>query len=71
MEYLYFAVGLILGSIIASLFICLKCRSGTLKIDHSNPEKDLYRFEIDEIEDLSKRRILILKIDNNADLSQK
>ena len=44
---------------------------GTLKIDHSNPEKDLYRFEIDKIEDLSERRVLILKIDNNADLSQK
>lgn len=71
MEYLSFAIGLVFGFITAILFICLKCRSGTLKIDHSNPEKDLYRFEIDEIEDLSKKRVLILKIDNNADLSQK
>ena len=71
MEYLYFAIGLILGSITTILFICRKCGVGALKIDHSNPEKDLYRFEIDEIEDLSERRVLILKIDNNADLSQK
>ena len=45
--------------------------SGTLRIDHSNPEKDVYRFEIDDIENLHKKKFIVLKIDNDADLSQK
>lgn len=69
MEYL---IGLILGCILSNLvfFIRYRC-AGVLKIDHSNPEKDVYRFEIDKLDTLSKRHRIILKIDNNADLSQK
>lgn len=44
---------------------------GTLRIDKSNPEKDIYRLELDKLDDLSKRKFVILKVDNDADLSQK
>lgn len=44
--------------------------SGTLKIDSSNPEKDVYRFEIDDLDKLSKKSRIVLKVDRNADLSQ-
>lgn len=44
---------------------------GTLKIDHSNPEKDVYRFELDNLDDISKKSRIVLKIDHNAKLSQK
>ena len=44
---------------------------GTLRIDHSNPEKDIYRIEFDNLDDLSKSKKVILKIDNHADLSQR
>ncbi len=43
---------------------------GTIKIDRSNPEKDVYRLEIDDLDNLSKKKRVILKIDPNADLSQ-
>lgn len=48
----------------------LKKPDGILRIDHSNPEKDMYRFEIDEIDKLSQKKHIRLKVDNEADLSQ-
>lgn len=45
--------------------------AGTLRIDHSNPGKDTYRFEIDDLNTLGKSKRIVLKVDNNADLSQK
>lgn len=43
---------------------------GTLKIDSSNPDKDVYRFEIDHLDNISNKKRIVLKIDPNADLSQ-
>ena len=69
-----FLFGMFTGFFIASLisFICFCFMArGTLKIDHSDPEKDLYRFEIDDLDNLSKRKRVILSIEHDADLSQK
>lgn len=44
--------------------------SGTLRIDHSNPEKDIYRIDIDNLDELSKKKEIVLKVDNDAHLSQ-
>ena len=73
MEYiglLIFIMGTVFGSIITNVIYLRERTYGTLKIDHSNPNKDLYRFEIDEIEKLSAKEKLVLKIDNSANLSQ-
>ena len=40
---------------------------GTLKIDTSNPEKDSYMFYIDDIEALSKKKRLIIRVDSSRD----
>jgi len=69
--FLYW-LGMIIGSLITALvFRILYHYAGTLRIDHSNPEKDVYRFEIDNLDRLSKKHRIVLKVDNNADLSQK
>ena len=44
---------------------------GTLRIDKSDPKKDRYRLDIDNLDGLSKRKRIVIRIDNNADLSQK
>ena len=44
---------------------------GDLRIDHSNPDKDIYRVEIPDLDVLKHKRYVELKIDHNADLSQK
>lgn len=66
---LSFVLGTIFGITIALIGMA-RLVSGTLKIDHSNPEKDQYRFEIDDLDKLDKRKTIILNIDHHADLSQ-
>lgn len=44
--------------------------SGTLRADRSDPEKDVYRLEIDDFESFDRAKYVILKVDNEAKLSQ-
>lgn len=72
MEYLFVLIGLLVGSIISNIIFFIRYRTvGTLRIDHSDPVKDVYRIEIDDLDGLIKKGHVILKVDNNADLSQK
>ena len=64
-----FVGGVVIGCIITCLIFLARSKKGVLRIDHSNPEKDVYRFEIDGIADKSTKRF-ILKVDHDADLSQ-
>lgn len=64
------AISLVLGSIITNLIFYIRSASGTLKIDHTNPEKDVYRIEIDDLDKIDNKKNIVLRIDNNADLSQ-
>ena len=72
MEYLLILIGLLVGSIVSNIIFFIRYRTvGTLRIDHSDPVKDIYRIEIDDLDGLIKKKHVILKVDNNADLSQK
>lgn len=64
-------IGVCIGAIVYALLQRIFVAHGTLRIDHSNPEKDIYRFEIDNLDKLNKRAYVELKIDHHADLSQK
>lgn len=68
---LWILVGVLIGSIISNIIFYVNTGSGTLKIDHSNPEKDVYQLDINSLDDLAKKHRFILTVDNNADLSQK
>lgn len=68
---LYFTIGVIVGAIGYAICNRMFVAHGTLRIDHSNPEKDVYRFEIDDLEKLNKKAYVELEIDHHADLSQK
>ena len=65
---LVFVIGILIGVIVGLLYSHKS--SGVLRIDHSNPEKDIYRFEINDLDYLNKKKKIILNIDNHADLSQ-
>lgn len=56
--------------IILIIFYRTHSLSGTLRIDHSNPDKDVYRIELDDLDNLSKKKRIVLQVDNNAELSQ-
>lgn len=69
-----FMYGIAVGAFVMGL-VCLIIRlvqtsTGTLLIDHSNPEKDLYLFKVNDLDKLSKKKEVRLLIVNNADLSQ-
>ena len=69
--WLYYLLGMIVGVILSyvahTTFGCYKVN----KIDHTDPDKDIYRLELKELDDLPKQKYIVLKVDNNADLSQK
>lgn len=62
-------LGIIMGSICTIVWYRVLKTAGVLKIDHSNPEKDVYRFDIYDLNALSRKKRILLKVDNNADLS--
>ena len=72
MYYALFVIGLLIGICATVLVYSMRKPSGILKIDRSNPERDKYLFVInEELEDLPKKKKIVLDIDPNADLSQK
>lgn len=70
MVYIAFVVGICVGAFITNLVMDARSGFGTLRIDHSNPEKDVYLFDIDKFEDISGKKRVILRVDHNANLSQ-
>lgn len=66
MFYLGIGIGVVVGTIVTILITKLCAGSGVLRIDHSDPEKDVYRFELDRFEDLRKKKRIVMRIDNNA-----
>lgn len=61
---LIFTLGLTIGMLINELLLYLKKSSGVLQIDHSDPKKDLYKFCIDDLDILDKKKIVIIKIEH-------
>lgn len=71
MEIILFLAGAFLGVGLSILVSHTNKANGTLRIDHSDPVKDVYRFEIDNLEKITNRKAsrIVLKIDHGADLS--
>lgn len=69
MEYFMLVLGLIIGSLV--VLICYHCVtiSGVLQIDHSDPDKDIYQINLNSLDDLAKKKRVVLKVDNNAKLN--
>lgn len=64
-------IGLVFGFASASIIFLARGCEGTLRIDHSSSEKDIYRFEINDLDKISEKKSIVLKIDNSANLSRK
>lgn len=64
-------IGMLAGSVLTTIVCFAKTSFGTLLIDRQNPEKDVYRFDIDgDIVKLPSKKRIVMRIDPNADLSQ-
>lgn len=75
MIYTYILVamaGIAIGMFVSYMVLIGKTAYGTLRIDHTDPEKDLYRIDINgNFDNISKEKRIVLKVDNDANLSQK
>lgn len=60
-----FVIGVILGVVWSN---ATTSAVGTLVIDESNPLKDVYKFEVKDLDSLSKRKRVILKVQNNGNV---
>ena len=69
MNWFVVLIAFILGFVLGWLYP--RKTIGTLKIDHSDPEKDRYQFEIPDLDILDKKTKIFLRVDHDADLSQK
>lgn len=65
MEFVYVAVGFIFGILTSVICRSLAKNDGVLRIDQSNPEKDIYRLEIDNLDILPRKRKIVLKVKKN------
>ena len=63
-----FMLGVLIGIGVSKLLRGVKS-VGVLRIDRTNPEKDLYTIEIENLECLNDVSEVLLKVDNNANLS--
>lgn len=63
---LYVAIGALVGALIAILFVIPKSTAGILFVDKSDPMKDLYRFNIIDLDALGKSRYVLLKVNDET-----
>ena len=69
MNWFIVSIAFILGFILGCLYP--RKTVGILKIDRSDPKKDRYQFEIPDLDILDKKTEIFLRVDHDADLSQK
>ena len=70
MWYWWFVFGLMLGTSLMYIGLKLKKKDGTLVIDQTNPHKDVMRFEIDNLDILSTKKEIALRVDRRAIVSK-
>ena len=69
MNWFVVSIVFILGFVLGLLYP--RKTVGILKIDRSDPKKDRYQFEIPDLDILDKKTEIFLRVDHDADLSQK
>ena len=67
---LCFVVGLIVGAITFYLVQQIRCTKGTFKVNDSNPEKDLFHLDIFNLDDVYRKKLVILKVIKDSKVRQ-
>ena len=69
MEYFILVLGLIIGGVLVRIIHIRNTAVGVLLIDHSDPERDIYQINIENLDILSKKKQVLLKVNNTAKLT--
>ena len=63
--------GIIIGLILANLVVWNPwTATGVMRVDHTDPDKDSYLLEIDDLDKLNRKKRIIITVDHNARLSR-
>lgn len=57
-----FVAGVIVGSIMTQFFFRYKTTKGTMIVDLNNPEKDVFRLELADIDEIPESKHIILDV---------
>lgn len=64
-------LGVVAGTVITRIRIDMKTVDATFIIDTtSNPDKDIYRLDISRLDNITNKKWMLIKIENDANLSQ-
>ena len=67
---IFMCIGIVIEAITTYFIFCFRTERGVMLIDHSDPERDICRIDLDGKLD-RKTKKFILRVDHNANLSQK
>lgn len=68
--FICWVTGIIVGMLLLAVIVGAMSAIGTLRIDMSSPEKDIYRLDVHDLDKIAKKKYIILQVDKNANLSQ-
>jgi hypothetical protein len=57
-----YLIGVVAEAIFATIWDCIRSARGTLVIDKTDPEKDLYRLDLDDLDAIEKKKRVDLKV---------
>lgn len=68
-SFLIFLLGVVAGVCATMVFKLSIAATGQFLVDSSDEEKDIFRLNLDNLDDVYKKKVIELKIVRNADLS--
>lgn len=69
MCWLCLVIGVVLGSIVTNLIVILRSSGATFLIDNSDPEKDRYKLNLGDLDKVSKKKLVMVRI-KHAELDE-
>lgn len=66
-----YVIGVITYAIVSTIRDLARNTWGVLHVDHSNPEKDVYKLSIDNLDCLDVKKRVILRVKHENEHSQK
>ena len=69
MELVIYMCGVVAG-IVISIIWSRTHACGTIEVDCSDPDKDVYRLVVNDLKSLTKKRRIVFKVNRNAHFSR-
>jgi hypothetical protein len=61
---LWMGLGVLIALLVHSIIFYWRTGFGTLTIDHTDPEKDIYRFAVEDLDDLNRKSKIEMRIEH-------